>query len=156
MNGPERVVFDCNVFFQALISPTGPAGQSLEAAYEGRCQLFIATFVLDELAAVAARPTLARRFSLTPERVAVFMESIVEAATVIGDVPRQFEYPRDPDDARYVDLALVAQAKLVVSRDRDLLALADPTTAAGLDFRRRFPMLQILTPTDFLAVLEQR
>ena len=30
MRPPERVVFDCNVFFQAFISATGPAGQLLQ------------------------------------------------------------------------------------------------------------------------------
>jgi predicted nucleic acid-binding protein len=31
MKPPERVVFDCNVFFQAFVSATGPAGELLNA-----------------------------------------------------------------------------------------------------------------------------
>ena len=56
MTTPERVVFDCNIFFQALINPLGPAGQALEAVADGRCILFVSKFVFDELQDVTSRP----------------------------------------------------------------------------------------------------
>jgi predicted nucleic acid-binding protein len=68
-------------------------------------------------------------------------------------VPPIFEYPRDPDDAHYVDLAIAADAKLIVSRDNDLLSLRDPATVAGQDFLSRFPLLLILTPPEALRLL---
>jgi predicted nucleic acid-binding protein len=67
-----------------------------------------------------------------------------------------FEFPRDPKDARYVDLALAAQAKLIVSRDLDLLFLGDPSTPEGRDFQARFPDVEILTPTELLRLLNLR
>ena len=45
----ERVVFDCNIYFQALISPNGPAGACLTAAQQGRLQLFVTEHVIQEL-----------------------------------------------------------------------------------------------------------
>lgn len=153
MKEPERVVFDCNIFFQALISPSGPAGQALDAVVDGSCLLFVSEFIFDELKDITSRPHLVARFSLTAERVALFLESIAEIATALVDVPAVFELPRDPKDARYVDLALAAQAKLIVSRDLDLLSLTDPSTPEGRDFRARFPDIEILTPTELLRLL---
>ena len=153
MNAAERVVFDCNIFFQALISPTGPAGQALDAIAEGRCFLFVSQFVIDELNDITSRPHLVARFSLTAERVALFLDSISEIATTLVHVPAVFEFPRDPKDAHYIDLAVAVQAKLIVSRDLDLLSLNDPLTPEGRDFRVRFPDLQILTPTELLRLL---
>ena len=156
MNSPERVVFDCNIFFQALISPAGPAGKALDAVAEGRCLLFVSEFVIDELKDITSRPHLVARFNLTAERVAFFLDSIAEIATTLDDVPAVFEFPRDPKDAHYVDLAIAAQAKLIVSRDLDLLSLNDPLTPEGCDFRVRFPNLQILTPTELMRLLNTR
>jgi len=153
MTQPERVVFDCNIFFQAPISPTGPAGQSLEAAADGRCSLFVAEFVLDELRDVTSRPAIVSRFNLTDERLSLFVEAIMEIATMLVSIPHVFDFPRDPKDAAYVDLAIAAHAKLIVSRDLDLLSLGDSSTSEGRDFKNRFPELQILTPTELLNLL---
>jgi hypothetical protein len=35
VKSPERVVFDCGVYFQALIAPSGPAGKCFAAATDG-------------------------------------------------------------------------------------------------------------------------
>ncbi|HEY4233418.1 MAG TPA: putative toxin-antitoxin system toxin component, PIN family [Lacipirellulaceae bacterium] len=66
-----------------------------------------------------------------------------------------FDFPRDPKDAHYVDLALAVNAKLIVSRDKDLLSLRDATTTDGRDFMSRFPALSILTPPEALKLIEK-
>jgi predicted nucleic acid-binding protein len=57
---------------------------------------------------------------------------------------------RDPDDAHYVNLALAADARLIVSRDRDLLDLMDSAKPEAAEFQSRFPALRILDPVGFL------
>jgi predicted nucleic acid-binding protein len=69
-------------------------------------------------------------------------------------VPAVFTYDRDPDDAHYVDLAVAAQAKLIVSRDRDRLDLMDDRRQDSLAFKRRFPSLRILDPVQLIRELE--
>jgi predicted nucleic acid-binding protein len=126
MTARDRVVFDCNVYFQAMISPFGPAGQLLAKAVIRQIDLFL------------------------------FFDKVTTIATLIESVPSVFTYSRDPDDAHYVDLAVAAGAKLIVSRDKDLLSLADVTTPEGQDFRMRFPDIEILTPPALLRMLEER
>jgi predicted nucleic acid-binding protein len=70
------------------------------------------------------------------------------------DFPLVFSYQRDPDDAHYVNLAIAAQAELIVSRDRDLLDLMDPTKPEAADFQRRFPQVRIVDPVGFLVEIE--
>lgn len=53
-----RVVFDCNVYFQALINEEGPAGKCVAAAFDGRVTLFITRFVMDEIRRTATDSAL--------------------------------------------------------------------------------------------------
>lgn len=153
MNVAPRVVYDCNVLVQALISRRGPAFAAVEAARERRVVLYISQFVLDELRRVSARPLIATRFSLTEKRVADFVALLEGSSHFLSTVPKVFNYDRDPGDAHYVDLAVAANAQLIVSRDGDLLSLGDLNRAEGRDFAQRFPGLQILTPPQLLAML---
>jgi putative PIN family toxin of toxin-antitoxin system len=145
-----RAVFDCNIFLQALASPDGPAGQCLQLAIAGNVQLFISQAIVDEICDVAARPKVIVKLKLVPERLAAFIEAIEISATLLSGFPDPFEYRRDPDDANYVNLALAANAALIVSRDKDLLDLMDTTIADGAEFKSRFPLLRILDPVTFL------
>jgi putative PIN family toxin of toxin-antitoxin system len=124
----ERVVFDCNVYLQALISARGPAAACFDAARSGRVSLFYSDFVLDELRDVALRPRLVERFRITQEAVEMFIELSQKAGVYLARVPEVFRYDRDPKDAHYVDLAIASSAQLVVSRDRDLLSLNSKET----------------------------
>jgi putative PIN family toxin of toxin-antitoxin system len=155
MIAPERVVFDCNVYFQALISPLGPAGQLFAQAAAKRLELFISDYVLAELRELTAEVRIQNKYKLTQEVLDEFFDKVSLAATLVEAVPSVFEFPRDPDDAHYVDLAVAANAKLIVSRDKDLLSLADVTSPEGQDFHARFPDLAILTPPELLALLGQ-
>jgi putative PIN family toxin of toxin-antitoxin system len=154
MSEPDRVVFDCNVYFQSLISPAGPAGECLNAVRQGRLLLFASRQVFEELRDVCLRPTIAARFRLTEGRVDAFVSDVEKLGTFVEDIPHVFDYERDPDDAHYVDLAVATGARLIVSRDNDLLALNNADEPAGADFQRRFPDLEILTPDEVLSRLK--
>jgi len=150
MTDSTRVVFDCNTFLQALASPEGPAGQCVQLAIDRKINLFVSPSVLEELREVTSRPKVITRLRLHTNRVEEFFEAIEIAATLLVGFPEVFSYPRDPDDAHYVNLALAADAKLIVSRDRDLLDLMDLTKVEAADFQKRFPALRILNPVEFL------
>jgi putative PIN family toxin of toxin-antitoxin system len=148
-----RVVFDCNTFLQALASPEGPAGRCVQLAIDGDVHLFISPAVLEELRDVASRPKVITKLRIVEDRVAEYIEAIEIAATLLADIPDVFTYRRDPDDAHYVNLAIAADAKLIVSRDKDLLDLMDATKPDAMDFQNRFPSLRILNPVAFLREL---
>jgi predicted nucleic acid-binding protein len=83
-----------------------------------------------------------------------FVAEIRALAICLDSIPHVFDFPSDPKDAHYVDLALAADAKLIVSRDKDLLSLRDAATSEGRDFMSRYPALLILTPPEVLKLLE--
>lgn len=153
MTPPLRVVFDCNVLFQALISQRGPAWAAFDAAYEKRVALVLSQYIVDELRDVVARPHLAARFALTDDKIAAFLATLEGFAEKIVEVPHVFDFPRDPNDAHYVDLAVTANASLIVSRDADLLSLSDLATSDGREFAAKFPAIEILTPPQLLSRL---
>lgn len=154
MNG-KRAVFDCNIYFQALINEEGPAGRCLSAALRGEVELFISRFVIDELRRTAMDPDLRKKFRhITDQRLNRLIANVEKVGRFLAQVPELFVYERDPDDAHYVNLALAATAKFVVSRDNDLLVLMDRSRTEGRDFQSRFPSLKIVDPKTFLRILE--
>lgn len=147
MTAPIPVVFDCTVFTQALINPKGPAGGCIVAAQLGHVRVFVCDYVLREVRELPAR--LPAKLGVTTERVDRFILDLGKYTELIENVPVEFSYARDPDDAPYVNLANAAQARFLVTRDKDLLDLMRDAA-----FRRRFPMLEVVEPPLFLGVVE--
>jgi putative PIN family toxin of toxin-antitoxin system len=144
----ERVVFDCVVYAQAIINPDGPAGACLEFAREGVLSLCISDYLLREIRELPGK--LAPRLNITPQKVQEFIEDLVSFSRWIADVPHLYTLERDPDDSHYINLALASDAKLISSRDRDLLDLMDLSFPTARDFQTRFPTLRILRPEELL------
>ncbi len=96
------------------------------------------------------RPKTLRRFPLlTTEWVETFLQNAEhKALVVLSDVPQAFPLERDPKDEPYLDLAVAAGARYLVSRDRDLLDLMNDA-----EFLGRFPDLTIVDPPAFLQAL---
>lgn len=64
----------------------------------------------------------------------------------------RFRLSRDPDDSHYINLAIAAGARLIVTRDNDLLDLMLDSSDDARALRSTYPALQIVTPPRFLEV----
>ena len=69
---------------------------------------------------------------------------------------RVFQFDRDPKDEPYINLAIAARVIYLVSRDNDILDLADAATPDGERLRHEAPELQILEPVAFLTEVRHR
>jgi uncharacterized protein len=112
-----KVVFDSSVYVSALATPDGVAGQALVAAAEGRFQPALSQPVLMEVLAM-----LSRKFAHAPEqlaRAALFMASAAEMVKPI----RRIDALADEPDNRVLECAAAANADVIVTGDRAMLAL---------------------------------
>jgi putative PIN family toxin of toxin-antitoxin system len=153
--GRTRAVFDCNTYIQAIAYDTGPAAQAARLAEAGAFELFIDRLTLAELRRVCAYPQVhAISPSMTPDRINRFIDRITYRSTRLRKVPHVFEFPRDPKDEPYIDLAIAAKADYLVSRDNDLLSLMTGHDLVSKRFRRVAHRLRVLNPSQFLDALE--
>jgi len=74
------------------------------------------------------------------------LRGLAHTAQLIEKVPAVFSLPRDPDDAKYVDLAVASKAAFIITRDNDLLSLM-----TDAEFKSTYPGLTIIAPAAFLA-----
>ena len=144
-------VFDCMVFLQAVTSDRGPSFACLNLVESNQVRLFISPAILAEIRDVLTRPKLRVKFPrLTLEYVDLFLHKLASLAVLVSDVPDSGMQLRDPGDKPYIDLAIAANVKFLVTRDTDLLGVMKET-----DFRESHPSLRIIDPIDFLHFREK-
>ena len=149
-----RVVFDCNVLLQASANETGPSGHALRLLEENRIEVFVSRAVLKELRTVMCYPSVREKFpGLDDQSINLFVQQLAFRATMLRRVRHVFDYPRAKQDEPYIDLAAAARAKYLVTRDKDLLALATDHSLIGKQFRQRFPQIRVLNPVTFLEIV---
>ena len=122
MTAPVRVVLDTNVVLSALVFGGGAAGQVRRAWQQGVLQPLASTATVQELVRVLAYP----KFRLSAqEQEELLADYLPYAETVrIPLPPPQVPECRDPLDAPFMHLAVAGKAQVLVSGDRDLLAIA--------------------------------
>ena len=151
------VVFDCNVFLQAISRANGPAAEALRLIERNVVSLHLSRPILRELRRALAYPEIRQRNPhVTDEVIGAFLARVSFRGVLLRDVPHVFDFPRDRDDEPYIDLAAAVAADYLVTRDLDLLSLATDRAIQAKQFRQRFPNLSVLNPVDFLNELRQR
>ena len=93
---------------------------------------------------------MVRKLKLSAGRANAFVEEITTIATLVDSVPSLYRHPRDPKDSMYVDLAIAANAHVITTHDRHLLALRNPSDPIGIDFMSHFSSIEVLTPIQLL------
>ncbi len=97
------VVFDTNVFLQALANTSGAAVRCLEYFEQGKIIIAISHATFDEVVEVLSRSHLRQKYPLlTDERIAALHERLVYHGIYLRRVSQHFSYPRDPDDEPFI------------------------------------------------------
>jgi putative PIN family toxin of toxin-antitoxin system len=140
------------IFLQGAARRESPAGACLLLVELGAIELLLSHEVVTEIRGVLGRPRLREKFPvLTDDLVEHFVASVVHQATMIQEVPRVFEYSRDPKDEPYLNLAIAGKADYLVSRDTDILDLQTRPRAHSKHIHAYAPQLEILDPVSFLV-----
>jgi putative PIN family toxin of toxin-antitoxin system len=124
----RRVVLDTNIFLDCWVFDD-PAARALKAALEtGRVLAARSAATDNELADVLARP----RFGLAPAAIAALMNDwTLRASLHAVDLVCPIRCA-DPDDQKFLDLALAARAHALFTKDKALLATAAGARALDL------------------------
>lgn len=124
-----RLILDTNVVLDLVVFEDPGAGGLRSAIDAKRVTLLTTAECLDELRRVLAYP----RFRLDTAAQAGALQWVDERMQLLAAPPAQCALPRcsDPDDQKFLDLAWVAQADYLVTKDRALLELARRVAKLG-------------------------
>jgi uncharacterized protein len=120
MKSKRRIVFDTNALISAAILPGSISNQALTIAVE-HFQLIVSEQTWLEFESRIQKPKLFPYFGSVPKREDVVMA--VNRAVVHVTVESVVSDCSDPDDNKFLALALDGGAAMIVSGDQDLLAL---------------------------------
>ena len=136
---PLRVVLDTNVVLSALVFRSPSANRLRKAWQQGEFLPLASAATVHELLRVLAYP----KFRLSPEDQQELLADYLPCTTSvrIPHPPPPVPGCRDPYDLPFLELAAAGRADLLVSGDRDLLALAGRASC------------EIVTPAEFLRRL---
>jgi len=93
---------------------------------------------------------------LSSERVDSLIDWLREVAIFKDPVAHIYDYPIDPKDEPYINLAIKSGAVFLVSWDKHLKNLADLNHKEGQRFKERFPNILVMDPKQFLAHIRRK
>lgn len=130
----QRVVVDTHVLISGLLLAESVSGQAVRRIVDAG-QLLVSDAVLEELAEVLSRPKFDRYIDVEDKQTSFLM-----LGRVAEKVP--IVYPiracRDPKDDKFLELAVNGTANVIVTGEKDLLAL------------NPFQRIPIITPAQYL------
>ena len=130
-----RCVFDTNVLISALLFDNSKPAQAFFITLRNG-EVLVSADTISELNQVLDREKFDKY--LTEEERALFLRSLLQSARLI-EIHEKVRACRDPQDDKFLELAVNGAADYIVSGDSDLLAL------------HTFRNVQILTPETFLS-----
>jgi putative PIN family toxin of toxin-antitoxin system len=122
----RRVVFDTNTVLSALLFKNGRLSWLREHWRTGGCVPLLSRETAAELTRVLAYP----KFGISPDDRNELLADVVPYCEVVTVTKRCAVVCRDTKDQPFLDLSYCGKADLLISGDRDLLALASKTRFA--------------------------
>jgi len=137
-----RLVLDTNVWLDLLVFNDASALPIRDAMQKGHVKVVVNQPTYAELERVVAYP-LKKNRSLDLDQQIDTLRAVLEMAEPVfwqAKPDARAALPRcgDPDDQKFLDLALAARADLLLTKDRELLDLADRELPFGILAPREF------------------
>jgi len=152
---PFRVVLDTNILLRGLLNMRSASGRVVEACDSRAVVLLLSKPVVSEYRAVLTDPALVERHpELALEKVETALARLRYVGESLRSVNARFDYPRDPKDSKFIELAIAGGATHIVSGDNDLLCLASGHTDAAMRFRQRARHTRVVDAPTFLREME--
>jgi uncharacterized protein len=114
-----RVVFDSNIFVSAFLFPGRQADRALDKVSAAPDRLLISQAIIDEVLAV-----LKRKFEWSTDRLMRTSVLLMRIGEMVAAEQRLKLLKDDPDN-RILECAVAGRADLIVTGDRELLALKE-------------------------------
>jgi putative PIN family toxin of toxin-antitoxin system len=128
------IVLDTNIVLDLYVF-SDPATQPLRLALAARQMQWLVTQPMrDELARVLTYPKIMLRVASCPMSAADVLAQFDQQSRLVQTAPKASVTCRDPDDQKFIDLA-VAHKTTLLSKDRAVLCMAKRLLA--LDVRAR-------------------
>ena len=118
---PLAIVLDTNVYIAAALNPQS----ILYRLVEDSAANYLANYFTSPAILLELQNKLENKFMFSRENVVQWINRIEESITVIRPTKKLQIITRDPDDNKILECALEAKADLIISADKDLLALKE-------------------------------
>jgi putative PIN family toxin of toxin-antitoxin system len=138
-----RVVIDANVFVSAILKPKSKPDKIIDLIKQGKLALALSHDILAEIRKVLLYPKIKKKLRLTTKEIGESLIQIGQAAITTQGKVRVNVIKDDPDDNRYLECAMEAQADFIISGDRHLKDL------------KSFQGIKIVDPATFLEFIAE-
>lgn len=135
-----RAVLDTNVVISATLISDGNEDRILRAWGRGAFELVLSPQILDEMGRALHYEKLRKARWMTEEEIVLLVRALAQESVLVpGEV--RIGVCRDPEDNKFLEAAIEAKARYVVTGDKDLLEL------------KGYRGVRIVRPAAFLEVL---
>jgi putative PIN family toxin of toxin-antitoxin system len=120
-----RVVIDTNIFVSALLSKKDSPAKILDTWRERKFLVITSEAAISEVERVLGELQTTGKYAISNDDVAAILTLLrKDALLVSGDLDTKGSIPQDPDDEKFLSIALDGEAKVIISGDGHLLHLA--------------------------------
>jgi putative PIN family toxin of toxin-antitoxin system len=133
------VVLDTNVIVSGILRPYSKAAAILRLAATGMIQLAYDLRILSEYQDVLTRP----KFTFAKEDINIFLDQVEKEGVLVSVMPLKFQLS-DPDDEPFLEVALAARAKAIVTGNKRHFP------------KREYQGIRILSPAEFLEAFGEK
>ncbi len=132
-----KVVLDTNIFVSGIHWQQGASGKILDVWFDNKFELIYSEEIIQEIATILSN----FKKNLSNEDLIHWLSLIESKGTVVFPQIKFNAVKTDPDDNKFIDTAVEANADYIVSQDRDLLDI------------KEFKGIKIINPQDFIKIL---
>jgi uncharacterized protein len=140
---PQSAVVDASVLVSAFLFRESIPGRILRLATEGGFAMHLSPILVEETRRSLLSRRLRTAYGHDEAAVHTWCDDLARTGTVFtGPLPDIGPVCRDPDDDHVIALAVAIEAGIIVTGDKDLLALGE------------FQAIRIVTARAFLSRME--